>query len=147
MTVRARRIAEARHDAGREHRRGRRRPATLLLSEGEAAQFAALRTALPEGWVAELQAEAGMAWLALIYDADAPRSRPMFTVCRWDDRVGLLAQWMNGTACSATAFTELWPILELVLDGILSSPQACLATVPTKGTLDQGCSTLPDGLH
>jgi len=147
VTMRAHRIAEGRHDAGREHRRTRRRSTTLLLSEDEAAQFAALRTTLPEGWVAELQADAGMAWVAFIYDADAPRSRPMFTVCRWDDRVGLLAQWMNGAACSATAFTELWPILELVLDGILVSLQAHPATVPTRGTLSQGCSTLRDGLH
>ncbi len=57
----------------------------------------------------------------------------MFTICRWSDRVGLLAQWMNGSACSATAFTELWPVLELILDSILASMQAHLATVPTKG--------------
>ena len=74
-----------------------------------------------------------MAWVAFIYDAEAPRSRPMFTVCRWDDRVGVLAQWMNGAACSATAFTELEPILELVLDGIFASRQAHLATVPIEG--------------
>ncbi len=132
MTARVRRIAQGWHDAGREHRRVRRRSTALLLSEDEAAQFAALRTILPEGWVAELQADAGMAWVAFIYDAGAPRSRPMFTVCRWDDRVGLLAQWMNGAACSATAFTELWPILELVLDGILVSLQAHPATVPAE---------------
>jgi len=147
VTVRVRRIAQGWHDAGREHRRIRRQPTTLLLSEDEAAQFAALRTTLPEGWVAELRADAGMAWVALIYDADAPRSRPMFTVCRWDDRVGLLAQWMNSAACLATAFTELWPILELVLDGILVSLQTHPATVPTRGRLSQGCSTLRDGLH
>ncbi len=103
-----------------------------MLSRDEAAQFAALRTILPAGWVAELQAEVEMAWVAFIYDAEAPRSRPMFTVCRWDDRVGVLAQWMNGAACSATAFTELEPILELVLDGIFASMQAHLATVPTE---------------
>jgi len=90
-----------------------------------------LQTLLPEGWVAELQAEAGMAWVAFIYDAEAPRSRPMFTVCHWDDRAGLLTQWMNGAACLATAFTELDPILDLVLDGIFASMQAHLATVPT----------------
>ncbi len=136
MTVRARRAAGIRHNAGRKHRPARRRPASLLLSSDEAAQFAALRSILPEGWVAELRADAGMAWVAFVYDAEAPRSRPMFTVCRWEDRVGLLAQWMNGAACSATAFTELWPILELVLDGILASLQEHLAIVPTKGTLN-----------
>lgn len=90
-----------------------------------------MRTILPEGWVAELQADAEMAWVAFVYDAEAPRSRPMFTICRWDDRVGLLAQWMNGAACSVVAFTDLEPILELVLDGILFSMQPHLAVVPT----------------
>ena len=132
MTVRARYAAGDRHDAGREYRPARRRPASSLLSSDEAAQFAALRTILPEGWVAELQADAGMAWVAFIYDAEAPRSRPMFTVCRWDDRVGVFAQWMNGSACSATTFTELEPILELVLYGIFDSMQAHLATMPAE---------------
>lgn len=133
MTVRARRVVGGRHDAGREQRPAQCRPASPLLSRDEAAQFAALRTILPEGWVAELQADAGMAWVAFVYDAAAPRSRPMFTICRWDDRVGLLTQWRNGTACSATAFTELEPILDLVLDGILTSMQPHLAAVPTRG--------------
>ena len=133
MTVRARRAVGERHDAGWERRPAQRRPAKPLLSKDEAAQFAALRTILPEGWVAELQADAGMAWVAFVYDAEAPRSRPMFTICRWDDRVGLLAQWVDGAACSAMAFTELEPILELVLDGILASMQPHLATVPTRG--------------
>ena len=66
MTVRARCAAGSRHDAGRKHRPARRRLANSLLSSDEAAQFAALRTILPEGWVAELQADAGMAWIALI---------------------------------------------------------------------------------
>ena len=57
----------------------------------------------------------------------------MFTICRWDDRVGLLAQWVNGEACSAMAFTELEPILELVLDGILTSMQPHPVAVPNKG--------------
>jgi len=132
VTVWARRSAGGRYDAGREHRRAQCRSVSPLLSSDEAAQFAALRTILPEGWVAELRTEAGMTWVAFVYDADAPRSQPMFTICRWSDRVGLLAQWMNGSACSATAFTELWPVLELVLDGILISMQAHLATVPTR---------------
>jgi len=133
LIVRARRAAGGRYDAGREHRPAQCHFARPLLSIDETAQFAALRSTLPKGWVVELQAEAGMAWVAFIYDANAPRSRPMFTVCRWDDRVGLLAQWMNGAACSATAFTELWPIVELVLDGVFAAMQAHLATVPTQG--------------
>lgn len=133
MIVRARRAAGKGHDAGREHRPARCRPASFLLSRNEAAQFAALRTILPEGWVAELQADAGMAWVAFVYDTEAPGSRPMFTICRWDDRVGLLAQRINEAACSAVAFTELEPILELVLDGILTSMQPHLAAVPARG--------------
>lgn len=56
----------------------------------------------------------------------------MFTVCRWNDRAGVLVQWMDGSASSATAFTELWPILELIQNGIFASMQAHLATVPTE---------------
>ena len=103
------------------------------LSSDEASQFGALRDALPEGWVVELQPEAGMAWAAFIYQVDAPRSRPMFTVCRWHDRAGLYARWMDGSASSAMAFTELWPILDLILSGIFAYTQAHLATVPTEG--------------
>ena len=104
-----------------------------LLSSDEASEFEALRTALPEGWVVELQSDPGMAWVAFVHWADAPRGRPMFTVCRWDDRVGLFAQWMDGSASSAAAFTELWPILELILSGIFASTQGHLTTVPTEG--------------
>ena len=56
----------------------------------------------------------------------------MFTVCRWSDRVGLLVRWEEGWVCSAAAFTELWPVLELILDGIFTVTQARLATVPTE---------------
>ena len=106
-------------------------PADPLLSRDEAARFGALRDTLPKGWVVELQADAGMAWAAFIYKADAPRSGPMFTVCRWSHCVGLFARWPDGCACSAVAFTELWPVLELILDGIFAATQAQLTTVPT----------------
>jgi len=105
----------------------------LLLASDEASEFKALRTALPVGWVAELQPDPGMAWVAFVYRADAPRSRPMFTICRWDERVGLFVQWMNGSASSAMVFTELWPILELILSSIFASTQKNLATVTTEG--------------
>jgi len=101
------------------------------LSSDEASQLGALKDALPGGWVVALQAEAGMAWLAFIYQADTPRGRPMFSVCRWDDGVGLFTQWMNGSACSAVAFTELWPILELILNDTFACTQAHPATMPT----------------
>ena len=104
----------------------------LLLSSDEASQFGALERILPNGWVIELQADPGMAWAAIVYQADAPRSRPMFTVCRWSDRVGLFVQWMNGSAASAVAFTELWPVLELIPNGIFKFTQTHLVTVATK---------------
>lgn len=108
-------------------------PADPLLSKDEAARFGALRDTLPEGWVVELQAGTGMAWAAFVHKADTPQSGPMFTVCRWSDRVGLFAHWPDGCACSAVAFTELWPVLELILDGIFTATQAQLTTVPTVG--------------
>lgn len=105
----------------------------LLLLQDEAARFAALKDALPKGWVVELQAGAGMVWVAFVHKAEAPGNRPMFTLCRWSDRVGLFAQWEEGRLCSAAAFTELWPVLEVILDGIFAATQAQLATVPTDG--------------
>lgn len=57
----------------------------------------------------------------------------MFTICRWHDRMGMFVQWLDGSASSATAFTELWPILELILGRIFAFRQAHLATVPTEG--------------
>ena len=106
-------------------------PAGPPLSRDEAARFGALRDTLPEGWAVELQAGTGMAWVAFIHKADAPWSGPMFTVCRWVDRVGLFAQWPDDCSCSAVAFTELWPVLELILDGIFTATQAQLTTVST----------------
>jgi len=81
----------------------------------------------------DLQGHVGMAWATFVHKADAPKSRPMFTICRWSDRVGLFAQWEEGRPCSATAFSELCPVLELILDGIFAATQACLAVVPTEG--------------
>ena len=105
----------------------------LLLSSDEASHFSALKRILPDGWVVELQADPGMAWAAFVYQVDAPRSRPMFAVCRWDDGGGMFVQWVNGAASSALAFTELWPVLELIPNGIFAFMEAHLATVPTRG--------------
>lgn len=111
--------------------------ADLLPSRDEAAQLAALRVILPEGWAVALQAEAGMAWAAFVHDADAPRSWPLFTICRWNDCVGLFTRWIDGSTCSTTAFTELGPVLELILELILDSIFAAMqeqrATVATEG--------------
>ncbi len=104
-----------------------------LLSSDEASEFEALGDALPAGWVLQLRPDPGMAWVAFVFQADAPRSRPMFTVCRWDNRVGLFVQWMDGSVASAMAFTELWPILDLILSSIFASTQVHLATVTTEG--------------
>ena len=60
----------------------------------------------------------------------------MFTLCRWSDRVGLFVQWMDGTASSAAAFTDLEPILDLIPSGIFASAEARLTTVRTEGWAD-----------
>jgi len=104
-----------------------------LLSSAEASEFGALSTTLPEGWVMELRPEAGMAWVVFVYEADAPRNSPMFTVCRWDDGVGMFAQWMDGSASSAMAFTELRPILELILNRISRSRRRTWRPCPPRG--------------
>lgn len=105
----------------------------MLLSE-EAAQFRALRDALPEGWVVELHADdPSVAWVAFVYKAGAPKRGPIFTVCRWSDRVGLFTQWMDGYVSCPMAFTELGSTMELILDGIFAATQAQLRTVPTEG--------------
>lgn len=110
--------------------------ATLLLSRDEASLFDGLRNNLPRGWVVELKPDTGMAWVAFIFCEDDPRSRPLFTVCRWTDRVGLFVQWMDGTASSAVAFTELEPIMDLIPNGIFASAETRLATVPNESWTD-----------
>ena len=107
-----------------------------LLSGDEASEFEVLSNTLPEGWVMERQSQAGMAWVAFVYNADAPRSSPMFTICRWHDREGMFVQWLDGSASSATAFTELWPTLDPILNRIFAFTQAHLANVPTEGWTD-----------
>ena len=107
--------------------------AVPLLSTGEACQLGALQDSLPEGWVLEVKAAADMAWVAFVFCAQCPRSRPMFTLCRWSDRVGLFVQWMDGTASSVAAFTDLEPILELIPSDIFASTKRQLATVPAEG--------------
>lgn len=102
---------------------------SLLLSTDEAALFQSMKDDMPEGWVVEFEADADMAWIAFVYCAEAPRSRPMFTVCRWTDRLGLLAQWMDGTACSAFAFDDLEPVTSFILSGIFEFAEGHHAVV------------------
>lgn len=105
-----------------------------MLSSKEAAQLGALRDALPNGWVVELHADdPSVAWVAFVYQAGAPKRGPIFTVCRWSDRMGLFAQWVDGYVSCPVAFTELRSVLELILDGIFAATQAQLTTVPTEG--------------
>ncbi len=110
--------------------------ATPLLSKGEACQFETLQDNLPEGWMLEVQADVAMAWVAFVFCTDCPRNRPLFTVCRWSDRTGLFVQWMDGTASSAAAFTDLEPIMDLIPNGIFATAEARLATVSTEGWAD-----------
>lgn len=57
----------------------------------------------------------------------------MFIVCRWSDRVGLLVDWVNGSAPSTVIFAELWSILDIIKSGIFAFTQARLANVSTEG--------------
>ncbi len=107
--------------------------AVPLISTDEARQLGILRKSLPEAWVLEVKAAADMAWVAFVFCAQCPRSRPMFTLCRWSDRVGLFVQWMDGTASSVAAFRDLEPILELIPSDIFASTKKQLATVPAEG--------------
>ncbi len=84
----------------------------------------------------EFKADVEMAWTAFIYCEDAPRSRPLFIVCRWSDHMGLFVQWMDGSAASAIVFTELSPVLDLIPSGIFACAEARLATVPPTNWAD-----------
>jgi len=48
----------------------------------------------------------------------------------------LFVQWMDGTASSAAAFTDLEPIMDLIPNGIFAAAEARLATVSTEGWAD-----------
>jgi len=102
---------------------------SLLLSADEASLFQGMKDGLPEGWMIDFEADPEMAWLALVYFADDPRNKPLFTVCRWPDRVGLLVQWMDGIACSARAFEDLESVTSSVLSTIFEFAEARQATV------------------
>ncbi len=65
-------------------------PGGPLLLQGEGLLFDALADSLPGGWAVNIQADARMAWVAFVYRADDPQGRPLFTVCRWTDCVGLM---------------------------------------------------------
>lgn len=102
---------------------------SLLLSLDEATSFQCMKDNLPEGWVVDFEASAEMSWLAFVYCATAPRHQPMFTVCRWADHAGLLAQWMDGIAGSAFAFDDLESVTKFILSGIFEFAEEHRATV------------------
>ena len=107
--------------------------AYTLLSSDEASHFNALKRSLPEGWVVELRPNPDAVWVAFVYQADAHRSSPLFTVCRRDDRVGLFVQWMGEAPPATMVFTNLWPTLEFILQSVFAFLQVSLVTVPTEG--------------
>lgn len=86
---------------------------------------------LPAGWMVNVQADASMAWKAFVYRASAPESRPLFTVCRWSDRVGLFVQWADGSSYSVVTCTQLRPILDMVPSSIFAFAAVSLATEST----------------
>lgn len=107
--------------------------ARALLSSDEASQFGALRRSLPKGWVIELRPDPDSVWVAFVYQADAPSSSSLFTVCRHDDRVGLFVQWMGKAPPATMAFTNLWPTLEVISKSVFAFMHMSLVTVPTEG--------------
>lgn len=104
-------------------------PAALLLP-AQALLLDVLGHNLPDGWNVDVQADVGMAWAAAVCCAYAPSSAPRFTICGWNDHVGLIVHWMDGSAFSAVAFAELEPIVALIPSLIFTGALACLATVP-----------------
>lgn len=105
----------------------------VLLVRDEAILFEGLKGSLPEGWVLDLCAESVTAWVAILSQVDAQRDGPMFIICRCSDYVALLVDWVNGPACTAVVFAELWSILDMVESGIFTFNQARLANVSTEG--------------
>lgn len=105
----------------------------VSLMRDEAILFEGLKGNLPEGWALDLRAESVTAWVAILSQVSAPRNGPMFIICRSSDRVGLLVEWVDGSAYPAIVFAELWSILDMVESGIFTFNQACLANVPTEG--------------
>lgn len=99
------------------------------LSTAEGALFEGLRDTLPGGWAVDFEANAGMAWVALVYRAEAPTSAPLFTICRWDNCVGLFVRWGAGTVASAAVYPELSTVLDLIPNSIFAVAEARLATI------------------
>ena len=101
----------------------------LALSTVEGALFEGLKDTLPGGWAVDFEANAGMAWVALIYRAEAPTRAPLFTICRWDNCVGLFVRWVDGAVASAAVYPELSTVLDLIPNSIFAVAEARLATV------------------
>jgi hypothetical protein len=111
-------------------------PGGTLLLQGEGMLFDALTDNLPGGWKVNIQADANMAWVAFVHRADDPQGRPLFTVCRWTDCVGLFVQWGDRSVPSFVTCTELRPILDMIPRNIFTFAAGSLATVSTAGWAD-----------
>jgi len=111
-------------------------PAALRVSASEAILFDDLMDDMPAGWGVNFALDAGMEWAAFIHRADDPRNGPLFTVCRWTDRVGLFVRWREGSTSSIIVSTELSDVLDLSSHGIFAFSAACLTTVRVESWAD-----------
>ena len=102
--------------------------ATAVTAD-EVILFDTLKNNMPPGWAVDFAADAGMEWAAVIHCADDPRNGPLFTVCRWADRVGLFVRWIDGSGSLIAMLADLSPVLDLIPHGIFAFSATCLATV------------------
>jgi hypothetical protein len=110
--------------------------ATPLLSVDEAVLLNALMDNMPPGWAVDFAVDAGMKWAAFVHRADDPRNGPLFTVCRWPDRVGLFVRWTDGSGSVVAVLKDLSPVLNLIPSGIFAFSAARLATVRAESWAD-----------
>lgn len=105
------------------------------LSSSDATLIKCLMDTLPDDWAVIIDAHPEMEWAAFIYHAEAPTSAPLFTICRWDNCVGLFVRWVDETATSIM-FAELSSALDLIPRGIFASARTRQVTVLTEGWAD-----------
>lgn len=101
-----------------------------VLLPNETTLLDALRHNLPDGWVVDVQADAGMAWSAAVYRASTLGGGPQFTICGWSACIGLIVHWIDGSGFSAITFAELEPIVDLIPSAVFMGALARLATAP-----------------
>lgn len=111
-------------------------PAAPLLSLDEAILLDALMDSMSPGWALDFAVDGGMKWAAFTHRADNPRNGPLFTVCRWADRVGLSVRWIDGSGSLIAVLKGLSPVLNLIPSGIFALSAAHLATVRAESWAD-----------